>query len=172
MEVVIDVENLARVLGEDIRAMEEHLRETLTMEIVLEAEYRAIQGTNDRGAVHLGAFKLGWHHRKIPGGAELYNDVPYAGVIEYGRRPGRPGPPFAPILEWVTRKLVPNGKIVPKEGETMEQAARSAAFAMRRTIHEKGTKPRHILRDVNAELPAMVGRALRRTFRRRLLTGS
>lgn len=172
MEIIIDPEDIARVIGADILRMEVHLREQVTLEVAHHAEARAVRGTNDKGAVHLGAFKLGWHVMSTAEGAALVNDVPYAGVIELGRRPGRPGPPFAPILEWVRRKLVPNGKIVPREGETMEEAARSAAFAIRKTIHEKGTKPRYILRDVNDELPGMVAAALRRTFRRRLLTGS
>lgn len=171
-EVVIDVGDFARVVGADILRMEAHLREQVTLEVAKRAEMRAVQLTDAAGVVHMGIFKARWQASRTSEGAELRNDTLYAGVIEFGRRPNRPGPPLLPILEWVTRKLVPNGKIVPREGQTMEEAARSAAFAIRKAIHEKGTKPRHILRDVNDELPGMVAAALRRTFRRRLLTGS
>jgi len=72
--------------------------------------YRAVKGTNSAGAVDRGQFKRSWVAAPTPDGAELRNNAPYAGVIEYGRRPGRPGPPLAPIYEWVQRKLRGNIK--------------------------------------------------------------
>jgi hypothetical protein len=79
-----------------------------------------------------------------------------------GRRPGRPGPPLRPILTWVLRKLVPNGQITPKEGESMEKAARRAAFAIRAKIHFKGTKPRRIFAVVRDEMPDILRAAIAR----------
>ena len=73
-------------------------------------ERRAVRITNEVGAVDQGAFKLGWTTAVgiSDKAAELRNDTPYAGIIERGRRPGRPGPPLAPIFAWVSRKLVGN----------------------------------------------------------------
>jgi len=70
-------------------------------------ERRAVRITNEVGAVDQGAFKLGWTTAVgiTDKAAELRNDTPYAGIIERGRRPGRPGPPLLPIIGWVRRKF-------------------------------------------------------------------
>ena len=78
---------------------------------------KAIAETDRQGLVDRGTFKLSWKAERVPGGAELRNDAPYAAVIEYGRRPGRPGPPLAPILAWVHRKLVANGQVQEVRGD-------------------------------------------------------
>lgn len=66
---------------------------------------RAVKVTDEVGAVDQNLFKQSWVATSITNGAELRNDAPYAGIIERGRRPGRPGPPLAPILAWAKRKL-------------------------------------------------------------------
>lgn len=65
----------------------------------------AVAATDKAGSVDLGGFKAAWKAEPLPDGAMLLNDAPYAAVIEHGRRPGRPGPPLAPIVAWVSRKL-------------------------------------------------------------------
>ena len=93
------------------RAIEEQLREDtglarrVALEVALRGVSRAVTLTNKAGKVDRGQFKRSWKAIPTPDGAELLNDAPYAGVIEHGRRPGRPGPPLAPIYEWVQRKL-------------------------------------------------------------------
>lgn len=104
-------------------------------------EAAAVRETDAQGLVHLGHYKLAWRARPLHNGAELRNDVPYAGVIEYGRRPGRPGPPLAPILEWVERKLVANGEVEMGDAEWV-------ARLIRNHIHIHGTPPRFVLRTV------------------------
>lgn len=64
-----------------------------------------VRTTNKVGAVDLGLFKNAWEASPEPRGAVLENTAPYAGIIEYGRRPNRPGPPLQPIIEWTGRKL-------------------------------------------------------------------
>ena len=59
----------------------------------------------------------------------------YGAVMELGRKPGAPGPPLAPIKEWVRRKLGLQGKELD-----------SAAFLIRRKIHVKGIEPRHFFK--------------------------
>lgn len=111
--------------------------ETLRTRVIPECAHivlaRAIQGTNKVKAVHLGAFKLGWRVVEHAGGADVVNDVLYAGVIELGRRPGRPGPPLEPIVEWVRRKLFadqsrPSGKTKSGSGT---KGKRPVRFMMR-----------------------------------------
>lgn len=74
-------------------------------EACIRGEAQAVKRTTEVGAVDQGQFRLAWTHRRRADGAELRNDAPYAAVIERGRRPGRPGPPLAPIFAWVNRKL-------------------------------------------------------------------
>lgn len=106
---------LERFVMEQIAKDHETLRTRVIPECAHIVLARALNGTNKAKAVHLGAFKLGWRVVEHKDGADVVNDVLYAGVIELGRRPGRPGPPLEPIVEWVRRKLFadqsrPSGK--------------------------------------------------------------
>jgi len=116
-------------------------------ETCLRGEAWAVRRTDELGLVDNGTpgFKGSWKSEPITNGAELRNDVLYAGVLEYGRRANRPGPPLEPILEWVQRKLVANGEVAAKDAE-------SVARAVRWSIHHKGTKPRFVLRDTVAQM--------------------
>ena len=64
-----------------------------------------VQATNKERLVDQGLYKLSWSASAVPRGAEIRNSAPYASILEYGRRPNRPGPPLQPILEWVRRKF-------------------------------------------------------------------
>jgi hypothetical protein len=62
--------------------------------------------TGSRGAFNYGRYKMGWKYAYIPEGAKVYNQTPYAGVIEYGRRPKYPGKEGVNALHrWVQRKF-------------------------------------------------------------------
>jgi hypothetical protein len=130
------------------------------LEAAQRAEARAVALTDEKNAVVDGHFKNSWKSAPLPNGAELRNDCPYAGIIEHGRRPGRPGPPLEPIREWVHKKLVMTGEIPAKEEE-------SAAFAIRESIHRKGTRPRLILATVWKEVEKDFMRAALQRLRRR-----
>jgi hypothetical protein len=103
----------------------------------------AVALTNQLRKVDRGSYKAGF--RVVPGYTPgippmrpplpaIVNDTLYAGVIELGRRPMRRGPPLAPILGWVQRKLGLSGA-----------EADRAAFLIRRAIHIRGTRPWRIM---------------------------
>ena len=103
----------------------------------------AVGLTNAKKLVDRGMYKMGFRVAPVPPPApgapvtgSLRNDTPYANVIEWGRRPMRPGPPLEPILGWVRRKLGLDGP-----------EADRAAFAIRRAIHRRGLPPHHIMRQ-------------------------
>lgn len=76
------------------------------LEVAQQSLRDAVRETNKADAVDQGFFKLSWGARPTARGAVVENTAPYAGVLEYGRRPNRPGPPLQPIIEWVHRKLL------------------------------------------------------------------
>lgn len=115
------------------------------LEACAQGEAAAVAKTHELGLVDQEHFIQGWGHRRIRGGAELGNNTPHAPVLEHGRRPGRPGPPLAPILAWVRRKLVANG-------EVEEADAEHVARLIRWEIHHRGTKPHKILGGMQGDL--------------------
>lgn len=101
----------------------------------------AVGETDKQSLVDLSQYKQSWEAKRLPGiGAEWGNTAPYSSVIEYGRRPGRAGPPLKPIKDWVKRKLVANGSVDAKEAD-------SVAAAIRWKIHHHGSKPRFVLKS-------------------------
>lgn len=98
-------------------------------------------GLGTGGAVNTGHYKRSWKAEALPDGARVYNDAPYAAVIEHGRRAGGRGPPLAAIRDWAMRRL----------GLSPEQAAR-AAFPIARAIAARGLLPRQVL---GQQLPAI-----------------
>ena len=126
-------------------AIREHLEE-FRRQIIMKAALNAVaQGlrealrlTKAEGAIDMGHYSNAFEFRPLPDGAELTNDAPHSGVIEHGRRAGAPGPPLQPILDWVLRKLVPEGTVLDYEAEEV-------AFLIRRAIHENETPPRAIM---------------------------
>jgi hypothetical protein len=157
-EVHIKAKDLSRMLKRRLHQDQQAL-ERVALEVVIRAETAAVTSTNDKGLVDRFTFKNSWEHRQIKGGAELGNTAPYADVIEYGRRPNRPGPPLAPILAWVERKLVANGEVAPDE-------AKHVAILIRQHIHTHGTKPKGVLRGVFAQMKGWFREAARRELAR------
>lgn len=122
------------------RRLNEHRRqiEGLALNAAHRGQAYAVNLVDEEGLVDIGEYKRAFSVRRIPRGAELRNTAPYAGVIEYGRRPNRPGPPFEPIFQWVRRKL---GIEDP-----------GVAWAIRNAIHRRGTRPRFILRRTHRRM--------------------
>lgn len=117
------------------------------------AEAEAVRDTDATGLVDLGQFKLSWVHTRVLDGAQIGNTSPHSAALEHGRRPGRPGPPFAPIREWVARKLVPNGVILsPTGGAPTEADIDQAAWAIRNAIHTRGSRPHLILKGLEPRI--------------------
>ena len=118
--------------------------------------------TRRAGAVNTGRYLAAWKVSKLPNGARVFNQAPYAGVIEQGRRPGK-FPPVTAIERWVTRKLGLKGA-----------EARTAAFLIGRAIQRRGIRARRILTDpANLEaMTALVQEEVSRVLREMLATGS
>lgn len=132
------------------------LARRLAYEIATEAEARAVMATDAADLVDKSQFKRGWGSRKIAKGGEIGNDAPHAAVLEHGRRPMRPGPPFAPIFEWVTRKLF--DAYNPAEDEV---EAERLAWAIRNHLHVNGMKGHFILRNLEPWMRSEYRRRLR-----------
>lgn len=101
---------------------------------------RAIRQSRAAGAMDTGRYVQSWKAMPTENGAVTYNDAPYAGIIEFGRRAGARQPPVSALIPWIRRKL----RLSPKE-------AASAAFAIAREIGRKGIKGRMIMQKT-AEL--------------------
>ena len=149
----------ARCVDEDAAVYEEKVLGEVAHRI--EAELVAMTDKLDK--VVDGQFKAAWATERAEGGWDNPNDAPYSGVIELGRRANRPGPPYAPILEWV-EKLIAAGRMSLEEGDTPERVA----FAIREHIHVFGTKPTFILRGLLVD--PKIGRWLRSAARRHRLS--
>lgn len=126
----------------------------------LRAETRAVQVTDEKDVLDTGFYKWSWTSDGTIDGAFFENTAPYAGTIEHGRRPGLPGPPYQPILEWTQRKLVGNGLVEPEEAEEV-------ARRIRDHIHHHGTEPKHVFGEVVPDLGDWFMEAFRRLRRKK-----
>lgn len=109
-----------------------------------------LEGLDDTGA-----YVRGFEAEPTPDGVRVVNHAPHALTIEYGRRPGQPGPPLQPILEWVQRKLGLQG-----------EEAQRAAFVIRQKIHEEGSPPHFVMLRVTRQVRRVFLRRLRRELGR------
>lgn len=152
----------ARDWGAEMRrrlAQNTKLAREAALETAARGEMLAVAETDDRDIIDRGRFKRGWSHAPTPTGAVMGNDAPHALPVELGRRPGQPGPPLQPIVDWVRRKLVPLGAVAPDEVD-------EAAFLIRQAIHHRGTPPQFLLRDLTPTLRALFKKEVRRRLRR------
>lgn len=94
--------------------------------------------TLKRQIFHRKNFVRGWRAvlGNPPSSTRVYNKMPYASVIEFGRRAGARRPPVDALVPWVRDKLGVRGKEV-----------RSVAFLVARKIGVKGIKARPVIRD-------------------------
>lgn len=114
----------------------------------------AIPNAQPHAPFDRGLYSNSWKDTPIPKGHRLYSDSPYAGIIEWGRRPGA-WPPIQPIREWVYRKMrhgSTRGKGAKTwtrkntaKGGSQESELNSIAFLIARHIKEHGIPPKHIL---------------------------
>lgn len=108
----------------------------------------ASQGGAPR-AFDTGNYKRSWKVVPTEDGANVFNDAPYASVIEDGRRVGARQPPLSAIEAWARRKLYSDSgkgklgpKLTPKRRASM---AAAAAFPIARAIARRGLKPRGVM---------------------------
>jgi hypothetical protein len=97
------------------------------------------------GAVNVGTYRRSWQTEVTPGRLAVFNRSSYAGIIEYGRRPGSRMPPREAVARWAQRKL-----------GLSEADARAAAFVMARAIAKRGLRARRVLGGAEAEMGVIV----------------
>ena len=78
----------------------------------------------------------------------ISSDLPYAGVIDLGRRPGAPPPPAEDLVPWVKKKLAAKGDR-KKPGALL-----SLAFVVARSIGKKGIVGRRYMQDARDTVKA------------------
>ena len=104
------------------------------------------------GAVNTGIYRRAWKWRRITNGAVISNSVPYASVIEDGRRRGkgvsRQGQ--VALARWAIRKGLVQGK-----GKKRDAAARNVAFLIARALKKRGLKGRKVMGRIVHEIAAM-----------------
>jgi hypothetical protein len=93
-------------------------------------------GIGKGGAVNTGAFLRAWKSEVVPNreAIHIFNQAPYAGVIEYGRRAGATPPPVEAIARWAQRRF-----------RMPYDRARGLAFGIAKRIGRRGLKGRFIL---------------------------
>jgi hypothetical protein len=156
--ITVRAGDFGRVLSARLRA-DSKLLKNAAYEAVTRGETEAVRLTDAAGLVDQGLYKRAWQSWPTSYGAVLQNTAPYAGVLEFGRRPGSM-PPEAPIREWVVRKLVANGRVDPADVDNV-------TYLIRRKIYQSGTKPKLILRAVHKKLKRYLRDAALRELRRR-----
>jgi hypothetical protein len=82
-------------------------------------------------------------------GAEMGNDAPHASFIEFGTRPHTP--PWEPLYHWALRRT----------GGDAERAG-ALATSVRRSISERGTRPRHVYARLRAKMKLLLRARLAR----------
>lgn len=99
-----------------------------------------------RGANNTGIYRAGWKYGVTPNGSRVYNDTPYSGVIESGRRPaGVNGEGIESLTRWARRRLGVD-----------EEEAKSVAFAVARTLRRRPLRARRVLGSVIEQMAKVV----------------
>lgn len=84
-----------------------------------------------------GAYRAAWEITKTPQGADVYNSLPYASIIEWGARAknikvGRK------MIDALTEWVVAKGFVKPEPGQDPAKAARAAAFGIAMAMTKRG----------------------------------
>lgn len=162
-EIRIDVSQFGAALSAHMQHVLNDLHEAaigLAHEAVDEAKTIArIERVPD-----LGAYVAGMRVVQTATGPVVAFTAPHSGVVEHGRRAGKPAPPISVIAAWAERKLgIPNE--TTKDGKIRYS---SAAWAIRKKIAEKGTKPRFVMLQTYRAMQA----AWKKTIREILSTSA
>lgn len=139
---VVKPDDLGGAIKRDIVERRKRLLKTIQTTVQVEGP-REIQRIIDATRplpVDRGVYRRSWKVEKTEEGAVIYNPLPYAAVLEHGRRRGAKMPPLKVITAWVLRK-----KIVSTGGAKGRAQARSVAYAIARSMVRKGIKARRVL---------------------------
>lgn len=159
-------ENLPRLFRE--RHLERYKRVVKAIQDTVEEHGQriAVQNTQALGRyapINTHAYLEAWQTRKTETGAVVFNDSPYASIIEKGRRRGARMPPVKVIAEWLDQKL--RGRI-RNRAKRLKQV-RGIAFVVARAIGRRGLPAKHIMRKTKRKLDDMVRAAVRRALEQR-----
>jgi hypothetical protein len=138
---VVDLDRFGARVRRDLERAERRVRRVLLPEVADRIIAKAIRIADAEDLIDRHSYKDGWRIRQTAEGPEVVNDAPHAPTLEHGRRPNRPGPPIDPILGWVRRKLF-GGSWAEEDEPEIERVA----WAIRESIHRKGSPPRMVLR--------------------------
>lgn len=129
---------------------------------------RLVMETDRKNVVDKGRYKAAWAFSRamstgpVSAKIRVYNDAPYSGVMELGRRAGRKAPWRAnvpvqeqPMYLWAKSKL----------GLSDEEAAR-AAWPLAMAIKRKGIKGRRVMADILDELSVNAAQEVAKELRR------
>ena len=122
----------------------------------MRAQTIVVAETQRKRVFNTGHYEAAWKAERIVDGIRLYNLAPYAGIIEYGRRPGR-RPRSEWLIPWVMRKF-----------RLPQKAAAGIAFVVARKIGQKGIPGRYVLRDAMPKIEKAVAAEVTYELRRAL----
>ena len=110
------------------------------------------------GAFDTGAYHAAWKSEVIANGVSLRNARPYAGVIEYGRRPAPVSVEGMKTLEgWAKRKLGVSGAEARAAAFAIAQSMRTRPLAARKVITDGLTRITKLIEDeVRSELDKLL----------------
>ncbi len=111
--------------------------------------------------VDRGTYRRNFKEDDIPGGIQVYNFSPHAGIIELGRRPGEKAPPLQPIIDWVFRKGLVKHRSRGTASASQLAQARGIAFVVARAIARRGLPARYVMRNASRALDKIIRQALR-----------
>lgn len=131
-------DGIATIVERQLRA-DVHRAHVWAVKVMARLEKEAIRIAKERDHVDTQAYIRGFEVKPTSDGAELLNDVPYAGHLEVGLEPGT-FPNREKLHGWVMRKLVARGTIAPDEADRVTDA-------IRLKIHRVGLPPRMIMLD-------------------------
>lgn len=113
--------------------------------------------TSAVGAVNYGRYKAAWKWIGIDDGVLIYNDAPYAAVLEDGRQVGARPPPSKALAQWAQRKM----------GLNAQDAAR-LGFVIARSISQKGILGRKVMTSTLPLIRQMAAAAIDASIQRAL----
>jgi hypothetical protein len=96
------------------------------------------------GAVDTGNYLRRWKSAPLSNGVVIFNDAPYAGVIEGGRRAGSM-PPLKAIARWAQLRL----------GLSKKEAVQ-AAFPIAKAIAKRGLRARNVLSGQDTRIGTLI----------------
>lgn len=119
----------------------------------LRARVIMVEEAQAKRVMNTGYYVRAWKASKLPATytVRVYNDSPYAAVVEKGRRAGARMPPVEPIARWAQRKFKLPYKI-----------AKGIGFAIARNIQKRGIPGRNVLEDAKPKLQKMMTEEIER----------